>query len=63
MTSNMKPWGWTYLEEGKPATITCNDRDVLHLDPSLPSQMRQVRKVLRILNATSPKQRRRKKKP
>ena len=44
-----KRWGWAYILEGFPASITYRGRDFLHLKES-PSQIRNVRRLLRALN-------------
>jgi hypothetical protein len=45
-----KRWGWSYILDGVPATITFDGRDILVLDGSFPGQHRNVMRVLRILN-------------
>ena len=51
-----KYWSWTYLHEGKPSAITYKDWPVLALDESLPSQYRQVLRVLKLLNLAEGKE-------
>jgi hypothetical protein len=46
-----KLWSYTYVLDGHPSTITYRERPVLELDTSLPSQYRQVLRVIRLLNA------------
>lgn len=50
-----KLWGYSYIHHETPSTITYKGRPWLELDATLPSQLRKVRSVLRVLNGSKVK--------
>lgn len=54
-TNTRKLWGWDFLIQGKPYSITHNGRPVLILDDELPSQKAEVLRVVRLLNKAESK--------
>jgi hypothetical protein len=47
-----KPWGWSYITEGVPSDITYRGETFLRLDDKAKSQLRNVRRILRVLNSS-----------
>jgi hypothetical protein len=51
-SKQQKPWGWVYVVEGVPSQITYHDKVFIALDVMLPSQYRNVLRLLRVLNSS-----------